>query len=157
MSERQHARHDAWERAPSGQLDDPWCDRSPRRGETLRGDALPDLSGRRILVVEDSYFIATDIASALTEAGARVLGPCPSEHAARDMLAQEAPTHAVVDLNLDEGGPRFNVAHLLRSRGVPFLFVTGYDFAALAPEFADVVCLQKPLSYVAVIHAICGL
>ena len=37
----------------------------------------PNLTGRRILVVEDEYFIADDIARALTSLGAEVVGPAP--------------------------------------------------------------------------------
>jgi DNA-binding response OmpR family regulator len=123
-------------------------------GNRLADLSLPDLDSKRILVVEDSYFIATDIASALSAAGAQVLGPCPSACAARELLARDTPTHAVVDLNLNEGGPRFEVAHLLRSRGIPFIFVTGYDLHVLAPEFSAISCLQKPLSYRDVVQAI---
>ncbi|MBB5696139.1 response regulator [Muricoccus pecuniae] len=38
-------------------------------GETLRG--------RRILVVEDEYFIAEEVREALERAGAEVVGPVP--------------------------------------------------------------------------------
>ena len=33
------------------------------------------LTGRRVLVIEDEYFLADDIVQALTALGARVVGP----------------------------------------------------------------------------------
>ena len=40
------------------------------------------LSGRRVLFVEDEYFLADALDAALREAGATVLGPVPSVEAA---------------------------------------------------------------------------
>ena len=39
---------------------------------------LPALAGRRVLLVEDDYFIAIDLKSGFEEGGAQVLGPVPS-------------------------------------------------------------------------------
>lgn len=69
----------------------------------MTGEA--DLSGHRILVVEDDYYLATDTARALQGAGAEVIGPCPSEEAARDALEEGAPAAALVDINLARGRP----------------------------------------------------
>jgi hypothetical protein len=82
----------------------------------------PDLSGRRVLVVEDDYYLASDAAAALRGAGAEVLGPCPDAQATLDLLKRAEPTHAVLDLNLGGGGPKFDVAHVLQERGVPTSF-----------------------------------
>ena len=155
MSEGTHSLGNAARSAPALSQDDGQRDRSHldrRRGP----NDLPDLSGRRILVVEDSYFIAADIAGALSAAGAQVLGPCPTEKAACDLLVCEALTHAVIDLNLDEAGPRFHVAHLLKAHAVPFIIVTGYDGDVITPEFCDIPCLQKPLSDRVIVRAIGG-
>ncbi|MEH3120033.1 MAG: PAS domain-containing protein [Methylorubrum populi] len=121
---------------------------APQRA-TVFGGALDmsgesDLSGHRILVVEDDYYLATDTARALRRAGAAVLGPCPSEAAAREALDEGAPTAALVDINLGSG-PSFALAALLRERGTPFVFITGYDEGVIPPDFADVERLQKPV------------
>lgn len=123
-------------------------------GGTLDMSGAPDLTGRKILVVEDDYFLASDTAAALRGAGAKVLGPCPSAEAARDLIEDETPTHAVVDLNLGGGGPRFEIAHLLKARGVPFIFVTGYDPGVIPPEMAEVMRLQKPLPLREIVKAV---
>ena len=103
------------------------------------------LQGRRILVVEDEYFLAADVRDALSEAGAEVLGPVPSVGEATALIAQEGHIDAaVLDINL-RGDLVFPVADALRARGVPFAFATGYDRWALPDRFADALRVEKPL------------
>lgn len=116
-----------------------------------------DLTGRTVLVVEDDYYIASDTAAALQGAGARVLGPCPSVDAALDLLQSETPTHAVLDLNLGGGGPRFEIARLLKARGVPCVFLTGYDAASVPEDLADVARLEKPIPLRNIVEAVADL
>lgn len=123
-------------------------------GGSLDMTGAPDLSGQSNLVVEDDYYLATDTAAALRGAGARVLGPCPSEEAAAHVLASETPTAAVVDLNLGGGGPKFEIARLLKKRGVPFVFLTGYDPDVIPEEYADILRLQKPLPLREMVEAV---
>lgn len=123
-------------------------------GGSLDMSGAPDLTGRKILVVEDDYFLAADTAAALRGAGAEVLGPCPTEARVHDLLEDETPTHAVLDLNLGGGGPQFGIAHLLKARGVPFVFLMGYDPNVIPPDLADVVRLQKPLPFRAIVEAV---
>ncbi|PXW64102.1 MULTISPECIES: GAF domain-containing protein [Methylobacteriaceae] len=113
-------------------------------GGSLDMTGKADLSGHRVLVVEDDYYLATDTARALQGAGAQVVGPCPNEEAARAALADAGPTAALIDINLGSG-PSFILAHLLRQRNVPFVFVTGYDEGVIPQEFSDVERLQKPV------------
>ena len=123
-------------------------------GGILDMTGAPDLSGRRVLVVEDDYYMANDAAAALRGAGAEVIGPCPSVEATRMLLEDALPTHAVLDLNLGGGGPQFEIAHLLKERGVPFVFLTGYDPDVIPPDMADVVMLQKPLPFREMVEAV---
>lgn len=126
-------------------------------GGTLDMTDAPDLTGCRVLVVEDDYYMAGDTAAALRGAGAAVLGPCPTADATRDLLEQETPTHAVLDLNLGGGGPRFEIAHLLKARGVPFVFLTGYDPDVILPDLEEVVRLQKPVQFRSIVEAVSDL
>lgn len=123
-------------------------------GGVLDMAGAPDLTGRSVLVVEDDYYLAGDTAAALRGAGATVLGPCPSEDATLELLKTETPTHAVLDLNLGGGGPRFAIAHALRARGVPFVFLTGYDPDAVPSELSHIVRLQKPVAFRAIVEAV---
>lgn len=102
------------------------------------------LAGRRVLLVEDEYFIADELARALQAAGAAVLGPVPSVEAALGLLEREATDAAVLDVNLG-GDIAVPVADALAARGVPFLFTTGYDEAVLPERHAAVRRLEKPV------------
>src|SRR3712207_8803154 len=80
----------------------------------IQGTA-PDLTGRRILVVEDEYFIADDIARALTGLGAEIVGPAPDVESAAALLSQRPVDWAVLDINL-QGEMVYPVAEALRGQ-----------------------------------------
>jgi DNA-binding response OmpR family regulator len=101
------------------------------------------LESKRVLVVEDQYYLASDITSWLEDAGAKVVGPAPDEKHACELLDRETVDSAVVDINLGRG-PTYEVAKELTQRHVPFLFATGYDAAAIPVEFEQAARLEKP-------------
>ncbi len=103
----------------------------------------PDLTGRRILVLEDEYHIATDTSRALIQAGAQVIGPVPSERAALELIAADLPSAALLDINLD-GVRSFELAAELRARGVPVVFMTGYDADVIPAALGDAPLVRKP-------------
>ena len=115
-----------------------------------------DLTDHRILVIEDDYYLATDTARALRGAGAEVLGPCPTEQAARDELEDQRPDAAVVDINLG-AGPSFELAAMLRDQGIPFVFITGYDFETIPAEFERIERLQKPVELRQIVNIVAKL
>lgn len=114
-----------------------------------------NLSGKKILVVEDEYFLAPDIARVLAAAGAKIRGPCPDVDAALDVLAEETPSAVLLDINLGDGAD-FRVASALAKRKIPFVFATGYDPEAIPEEFVSIKCLQKPLRLNEIIQAFGG-
>jgi CheY-like chemotaxis protein len=101
------------------------------------------LSGRRVLVVEDEFFLADDMAHALRALGAEVSGPVPTSDQALALLAAEPIDAAVLDMNL-KGRMVFPVADALRERGIPFVFATGYDQSAVPAAYQDVPRWEKP-------------
>ncbi|WP_426954459.1 response regulator [Muricoccus radiodurans] len=107
-------------------------------------DTLSPLAGRRVLVVEDEYFLADDLANALQQSGAEVLGPVPTPSQALALLTKGAPPDAaVLDVNL-RGEMIYPVADALRDRGVPFVFATGYDQTAIPTAYQAVPHWEKP-------------
>jgi CheY-like chemotaxis protein len=103
------------------------------------------VSGRRILLVEDEYLIAFDVASLLESKGAEVIGPAASVHEALGLLETGArPDAAVLDINL--GDERvFPVAEELQAANVPFVFLSGYDARVVPGRYTAVPCCTKPL------------
>lgn len=104
-------------------------------------------SGRRILVVEDDYFLAQDLKQALERKGATVAGPVARIEDALAMLdAEPPPEAAILDINLGGQSDVYPLAEALRNRGIPFAFVTGYDQSYVRRDFADVPLLAKPFN-----------
>ncbi|MET0373879.1 MAG: response regulator [Rhizorhabdus sp.] len=113
----------------------------------------PDLSGRRVLVVEDEYLTADEICSALAASGAHVIGPAPSLAQAQQLLGVEHIDCAVLDVNL-RGDPVFPFADQLRGNSVPIVFATGYDPSAIAERHGACDHLLKPLDLAALLSAV---
>jgi CheY-like chemotaxis protein len=110
-----------------------------------KGLAKDVLSGRRVLVLEDDYFLAHEVVCMLREAGAVVLGPACSVKGGLELLKSHgAPDAAISDVNLSDG-TAYPVTDTLRGLGVPFLFATAAGRAALPERYADVCCLEKPV------------
>lgn len=119
-------------------------------------NASKPLADCRILVVEDEYFIAQQIASDIIDAGAEVVGPIGTLASALQLLERHARLDAaVLDINL-RGERVYPVADVLVERGVPFLFATGYDQAVIPDRFADITRCDKPPS-LANLRAMLGL
>jgi CheY-like chemotaxis protein len=115
------------------------------------------LEGRRVLVIEDEYFLADDIVGALTALGARIVGPYGDLEEAADIVGRDvAIDAAVMDINL-RSQMVFPLARLLRSRQVPLVFTTGYDKSAIEPEFRDVRLWSKPLDINAMARELAGM
>lgn len=102
------------------------------------------LAGRRVLVLEDEYFIADDLVRLLDQAGATVVGPFASVEAALTAVNEAGALDlGVLDVNV-HGGRSYPVAEALRARGVPILFVTGYDSPTIDAAWADTPSCRKP-------------
>ncbi len=112
---------------------------------TAESDWPGPLTGRRILVVEDEYFLADDLSRHFASLGAEIVGPIAYLDDAAEVLKAGATIDgALLDINI-RSEMIFPLARLLRSRNVPFLFTTGYDKKSLGPEFSDVQVWEKPL------------
>jgi len=104
-----------------------------------------------VLIVEDEFYLADDLASALAGAGAKVLGPVGRVEDARRLVESDQSVDLAI-LDIDLFGDRvFPVADLLRARRTPFLFATGYDPEIIPQRFLDVPRLEKPFTAAAVI------
>lgn len=113
----------------------------------------PGLIGRRILIVEDEYYLADDLAAALRRAGAQVLGPAGTVEEADEAVRRGGFDCAVLDMNL-RGDMAFPIADRLREAGIPFLIATGYNSASLPERFAGVPRVEKPLDARRILEAI---
>lgn len=110
------------------------------------------LKNRTVLLVEDEYFIADDLATALRSAGAKLMGPVATLEAALDeMEVRGMPDMAILDINL-RGENVFPLADRLLERSVPVLFVTGYAVSALPERYRNLPHVHKPSGEEAIIQ-----
>jgi DNA-binding response OmpR family regulator len=105
----------------------------------------PSLRDCCILVVEDDFYLAEDIADTLRNEGAHILGPAASVQDAFTLLQEKRPDAAVLDVNLGLG-TSFELGRALRSRDVPILFATGYEAKIIPRDLSDAPHLIKPLN-----------
>jgi CheY-like chemotaxis protein len=99
------------------------------------------LSGRRILVVEDEPLIALDIKETLESSGASVVGPAARVSDALVLAEQNDPDAAVIDVRLQGNTTTFPVA--VWERGIPFIFQTS-DPGLIGAAYREVPVLRKP-------------
>ena len=105
--------------------------------------SAPDLTGLRVLVVEDEMMVSMLIEDMLTDLGCIVVGPAARLDEAIALAEGEQIDCAVLDVNLG-GQPIFPLADILRAKGAPFAFATGYGDAGLRDVDKGSLVLQKP-------------
>ena len=134
-------------KAPQG----PSTEEPPPPQESLTGASAgaPDIEratrveGLRVLIVEDALLLALELEAGLQEAGAQVVGCAADVDEALSLLDSTTIDAAVLDANLN-GVSVAPVAEVLRERGIPFVFATGYGDSKILPEGFDAPIIRKP-------------
>ena len=101
------------------------------------------VQGLRVLVVEDELMISMLIEDMLSDLGCTVIGPASRLDEGIDLVNSIPIDCAVLDVNLG-GQPIFPLADILRAKGTPFAFATGYGAAGLRDVDKGTPVLQKP-------------
>jgi DNA-binding response OmpR family regulator len=100
-------------------------------------------AARRVLIIEDETLIALMLQDMLEDAGLIVAGVAHSFDAGLTMARSADAQLAILDLNLG-GMEAYPIADALRSRGIAFIFSTGYRADSLRAEYDAVPKLVKP-------------
>ena len=104
---------------------------------------IPEIAGRRVLVVEDESMVCMMIEDWLATLGLEVVGAASGlEDAVQNAETLDFDI-AVLDVNL-EGRWSNPVADVLIRRRLPFIVATGYGVDALPGSLRGVPSLQKP-------------
>jgi DNA-binding NtrC family response regulator len=104
-----------------------------------------DVTGKKVLLVEDEYFIADDMARYFEQSGMTVVGPAARVKDALHLIAGTPDLDgAVLDINLQDESV-FAVADALSRRNVPFIFATGYDAAVIPSNYGQIKRCEKPV------------
>ena len=100
---------------------------------------------RRVLLVEDEFLLATRVADEFGQLGVEAVGPAGNVEQALELVEHGGHLDAaVLDINL-RGDAVYPVADALRARGVPFVFVTGYEQQPIPGDYRNVVRFRKPI------------
>lgn len=99
------------------------------------------LVGRSIMIVEDDYFVANELADHFRTSEAVVVGPFPTVAAAR--AHGRTVDLAVLDLHLRDHRV-YPLADDLMDAAVPFVFYSAENMADIPRRFAHVARLPKP-------------
>jgi CheY-like chemotaxis protein len=99
----------------------------------------------RILVTEDEAMVGMLLEDMVSDGGGEIIGPVARFEEAL-ALAQAAEFEiAILDLNLN-GTLSYPIAEVIRNRGIPIIFATGYGTDGLREDFRGYPTLQKPFS-----------
>lgn len=105
---------------------------------------LPDMAGRKILVVEDEWMIAQHLSMLLEDLEYEVIGPVSNVADALLKIESEHIDCALLDANLN-GTSSSPIADAMIAHGSPFIMVTGYGGLDLPTEAMNVAPrLNKP-------------
>lgn len=114
---------------------------------------LPDLIGKRVLVVEDEPIIGLLLKEFLEDAGIAVTGPAQTVAEGVAMAQTAELDAAVVDASLG-GHSSDPVADILVQRGIPIIFATGRPESELRARYSQSVILRKPYRHLDLLAAL---
>ena len=107
---------------------------------------MAKFAGSRAFVVEDETLVLFDLEDALTDLGCEVVAQAMRLEQAIAVAETLGPVDvAILDVNIG-GTTVFPVAQILKARGVPLVFATGYGRAGLPPEWQSHAVIVKPYS-----------
>ncbi|WP_459852705.1 response regulator [Dongia sp. agr-C8] len=99
----------------------------------------------RILVVEDDYFVASDLEGGLRDAGLEVVGPVPTAEEALALARSERPLLAVMDIRLAGAKDGIDAAlELYRELGIRCIFASAH----VEPPYRQRAAAASPLGWV---------
>lgn len=106
----------------------------------------------KLLIVEDEYLIADQVAKFFAERGAEVIGFAPTARKAQEIIGRSDPFDvAILDVKLVDGDVS-TIADLVRNAGAKLVFYTGTDLQKLPERFRKATVVAKPAD-VAVLYA----
>ena len=107
---------------------------------------MADFAGLKALVVEDEGPVALLVEDMLIDLGFHIVASAAELEKACELARTATIDFALLDLNLN-GVSAMPVARILRERGIPFVFSTGYGVSGRSEEFASCLVLAKPFVF----------
>jgi CheY-like chemotaxis protein len=117
---------------------------SPNEPDQNEGERPDDLKGLRVLVVEDSWEVATALTRLLRAWGVDVLGPVATTADASRLICERPLDAALVDINLRGGEQAYGLIDRLHDQGIRVVVISGYSDVSVAQGKVAAI-LRKPL------------
>jgi DNA-binding response OmpR family regulator len=101
------------------------------------------VSPPKILIVEDEFLVATDLADELRAMGFLPVGPAANLNGANKIMASEDFDGALLDISL-RGEAVFPFAHECLRRNLPIAFTSAYSLEDIPADLRHIPALDKP-------------
>jgi CheY-like chemotaxis protein len=102
-----------------------------------------EMAPRKVAIVEDEGMVAGLLEDMLIDLGHEVVAIVGRMDRAVQLVSETSADVVLLDVNLN-GEQTYSLASTLVSRGIPFIFSTGYGSTGLKPEWREAPILQKP-------------
>lgn len=110
----------------------------------------------RVMVLDDEEAIAATLKMRLKRAGFEVVGPFHEPGTALEAANADQVDLGVLDVNLGPSGTSVDVATCLQSKGIPFLFLSGFGASGtdMTDTFPSVPVVGKPVAFANLLESI---
>ena len=106
---------------------------------------MAELKAKQVLIVEDEVLLSMHLEDLLTDIGHEVVAQATRIDDAMRLAREIDIDFAILDINV-AGTKSFPVANILRQRGIPFAFATGYGAEGFLDGYREELALRKPYS-----------
>ncbi|AYG69194.1 MULTISPECIES: response regulator [unclassified Rhizobium] len=110
--------------------------------------------GKRLLIVEDSYFLADEARQKLLELGATIVGPVDDMDAV-ELIEAGGADAAILDLHLATGRA-FSLVERLERQGLPYVFALVREPSGAMADFTGFVLCEKSVAMEQIAKALFG-
>jgi DNA-binding NarL/FixJ family response regulator len=111
------------------------------------------MQGISVYLVEDEALIRMMVVEMLQELGYRIVGEAGSIRAAEPLARTAVFDLGIFDINI-AGQSIAPIAEIVASRGLPFIFISGYGSSGVPEAFSDRPLLRKPFLVADLVTAI---
>lgn len=116
-----------------------------------------EMTGMRLLVLEDEYLIGLDLERIAEECGAKSVELISTIDGLLDWIDRGSECDIAI-LDVQAGNvPSFQAALVLKERGIPIVFTTAYDQSPDLAGFAGVPIVGKPYGKQEIVQAVASL
>ena len=105
-----------------------------------------DISGTRVLVVEDDELAAMHVEGTLSDLGCDMCGLSRSIPDSIEAIGTLQMDAALLDVNL-AGQQVFPAANILTQREIPIIFSSGYGTAGVPEQYRTALVIPKPFTF----------